>query len=131
MKQNHYHWSNSGLFSGFFSFLLDYNHKYLNIINTILTTVLGNSIIPQQAEGSKVNLLYSTPSCYTWHVNQAGKTFTTKEDDFFPYAHQPHSFWSGYFTSRAALKGYVRQTNNFLQVWRYKFMGSYLLYFKQ
>lgn len=70
----------------------------------------------RQASGSKVNLLYSTPSCYTWNVNQAGKTWTSKEDDFFPYAHRPNSFWTGYFTSRAALKGYVRQVNNFLQV---------------
>jgi len=69
----------------------------------------------RQASGSKVNLLYSTPSCYTWHVNQAGKTWTSKTDDFFPYAHRPNSFWTGYFTSRAALKGYVRMTNNFLQ----------------
>ena len=63
-----------------------------------------------------MNLLYSTPSCYTYHVNRAGKTWTTKEDDFFPIAQQPHSFWTGYFTSRPSLKGYVRSTNNFLQV---------------
>ena len=70
----------------------------------------------QQSNGSKVNLLYSTPSCYTYHVNRAGKTWTTKEDDFFPIAQQPYSFWAGYFTSRPSLKGYVRSTNNFLQV---------------
>ena len=69
----------------------------------------------QQANGSKVNLLYSTPSCYTYYVNRANKTLTTKEDDFFPYAHRPHSFWTGYFTSRPTLKGYVRSTNNFYQ----------------
>ena len=63
-----------------------------------------------------MNLLYSTPSCYTYHVNRAGKTWTTKEDDFFPIAQQPHAFWTGYFTSRPSLKGYVRSTNNFLQV---------------
>ena len=63
-----------------------------------------------------MNLLYSTPSCYTYHVNRAGKTWTTKEDDFFPIAQQPYSFWAGYFTSRPSLKGYVRSTNNFLQV---------------
>ena len=72
--------------------------------------------LSQQSSGSKVNLLYSTPSCYTYHVNRAGKTWTTKEDDFFPIAQQPHAFWTGYFTSRPSLKGYVRSTNNFLQV---------------
>ncbi|KAK7498336.1 hypothetical protein BaRGS_00010596 [Batillaria attramentaria] len=70
----------------------------------------------QVTNGSKVNLLYSTPSCYTYHVNRANKTWTTKKDDFFPYAHRAHSFWTGYFTSRPALKNYVRRTNNFLQV---------------
>ncbi|KAL8603557.1 hypothetical protein ACOMHN_022509 [Nucella lapillus] len=70
----------------------------------------------RQSNGSKVNLLYSTPSCYTYQVHRANRTWTTKHDDFFPYAHRPHSFWTGYFTSRPTLKGYVRRTNNFLQV---------------
>ncbi|KAK7113102.1 lysosomal alpha-mannosidase-like [Littorina saxatilis] len=70
----------------------------------------------RQSNGSKVNLLYSTPSCYTYHVNKAGKTYTTKEDDFFPYAHHEHAFMTGYYSSRPALKGYVRRANNFLQV---------------
>ncbi|XP_064609244.1 lysosomal alpha-mannosidase-like [Liolophura sinensis] len=70
----------------------------------------------QTLNNTKVNLLYSTPSCYLKQLNLANKTWTTKSDDFFPYAHRAHSFWTGYFTSRAALKGYVRRTNNFLQV---------------
>lgn len=69
----------------------------------------------QQTNNSKVNVLYSTPSCYVYQLNKAGKTWTTKDDDFFPYASRPSTFWTGYFTSRAALKGYVRRTNNFLQ----------------
>ncbi|KAL3876582.1 hypothetical protein ACJMK2_034416 [Sinanodonta woodiana] len=70
----------------------------------------------QVTNNSTINVLYSTPSCYTYYVNKAGKKYTTKSDDFFPYASQPHEFWTGYFTSRAALKGYERKTNNFLQV---------------
>ncbi|XP_070544770.1 lysosomal alpha-mannosidase-like isoform X1 [Ptychodera flava] len=69
-----------------------------------------------QEETSGVHVLYSTPSCYTYALNKAGVKWTTKQDDFFPYANAPHSFWTGYFTSRPAIKGYVRQTNNFLQV---------------
>ncbi|XP_006819382.1 lysosomal alpha-mannosidase-like, partial [Saccoglossus kowalevskii] len=64
---------------------------------------------------TKVHVLYSTPSCYTYNVNKAGIKWSTKSDDFFPYANSPHSFWSGYFTSRPALKRYVRQSNNWLQ----------------
>ena len=70
----------------------------------------------EQAKGSKVNAFYSTPNCYLKALNNANQTYTSKGDDFFPYAHRAHSFWTGYFTSRAALKFYVRQTNNFLQV---------------
>jgi len=72
----------------------------------------------QAAAGTKVNLLYSTPSCYLYAVNKANNTYTHKEDDFFPYASQAHEFWTGYFTSRPSLKGYVRSTNNFFQVMR-------------
>lgn len=32
------------------------------------------------------------------------------------YSDCPHCFWTGYFTSRSALKGYVRKLSGFLQV---------------
>lgn len=41
---------------------------------------------------------------------------SVKEDDFFPYADGPHMFWTGYFSSRPALKRYERLSYNFLQV---------------
>jgi len=72
----------------------------------------------RQANGSRVNLLYSTPACYLHALNRANLTWPLKTDDFFPYAHTDHRFWTGYFTSRPALKFYVRQTNNILQVAR-------------
>ncbi|XP_052825399.1 lysosomal alpha-mannosidase [Octopus bimaculoides] len=70
----------------------------------------------QQASGSKMNALYSTPSCYIYNLNKVNKTWTEKTDDFFPYAHKRHAFWTGYYTSRAAFKRYVRESNNMLQV---------------
>ncbi|CAF1135817.1 unnamed protein product [Adineta steineri] len=72
----------------------------------------------QQTNGSNVNVFYSTPSCYLYALNKANHSWTSKTDDFFPYAHHPHGFWTGYFTSRAALKGYERRSNNVLQVTR-------------
>ncbi|XP_078660424.1 lysosomal alpha-mannosidase-like isoform X1 [Branchiostoma floridae x Branchiostoma belcheri] len=77
-----------------------------------------DKLIKYTNAGNKVNLLYSTPSCYVYHKNQAAdvKWSYNNTDDFFPYADKPHSFWSGYFTSRPAIKGYVRECNNFLQV---------------
>ncbi|XP_045405914.1 lysosomal alpha-mannosidase isoform X2 [Lemur catta] len=70
----------------------------------------------QQANGSSVNVLYSTPACYLWELNKANLTWSVKHDDFFPYADGPHMFWTGYFTSRPALKRYERLSYNFLQV---------------
>ncbi|KAI8485033.1 mannose metabolic process [Branchiostoma belcheri] len=73
-------------------------------------------------ENTKVNLLYSSPSCYVYHKNNASaappvvKFAHNNTADFFPYADQPHAFWSGYFTSRPAFKGYVRRCNNLLQL---------------
>lgn len=57
----------------------------------------------------RVNTFYSTPSIYTDSVHAANVTWPLKVDDFFPYADDANSYWTGYFTSRAGLKGYVRQ----------------------
>ncbi|XP_008583190.1 PREDICTED: lysosomal alpha-mannosidase [Galeopterus variegatus] len=70
----------------------------------------------QQANGSRVHVLYSTPACYLWELNKANLTWSVKQDDFFPYADGPHKFWTGYFSSRPALKRYERLSYNFLQV---------------
>ncbi|XP_022199948.2 lysosomal alpha-mannosidase isoform X2 [Nilaparvata lugens] len=70
----------------------------------------------KQSNGSNVNLLYSTPSCYVKAVNEDNLSFTTKKDDFFPYASDPNSFWTGYFTSRPTIKYFERKGNNFLQI---------------
>ena len=63
-----------------------------------------------------VNFFYSTPSCYVKAKNEAGIKWPTKEDDFFPYSDDIHSYWTGYFTSRPSFKGMVRKTNTLLQV---------------
>ncbi|KAL4240457.1 mannose metabolic process [Mactra antiquata] len=88
----------------------DAHHWYKNMDKLIKYT---NML--QETNHSNINVLYSTPSCYLNQLNKAGIKWPTKSDDFFPYAHRNHSFWTGYFTSRAALKGYVRETNAFLQ----------------
>ncbi|KAG1370202.1 alpha-mannosidase [Cocos nucifera] len=56
----------------------------------------------------RVNALYSTPSIYTDAKYAANESWPLKTDDFFPYADNPNAYWTGYFTSRPALKGYVR-----------------------
>merc|ERR1719219_2062209 len=63
-----------------------------------------------------INALYSTPSCYLKALNDDKRqTWPSKVDDFFPYASDPHAFWTGYFTSRPSLKGMIRAANSVLQ----------------
>jgi hypothetical protein len=44
--------------------------------------------------------------------------YPVKTDDFFPYADNAHSFWTGYFTSRVALKGFVKDFSRYAQAAR-------------
>ncbi|KAL1459619.1 hypothetical protein WDU94_011583, partial [Cyamophila willieti] len=69
-----------------------------------------------QSNGSKVHLLYSTPSCYIKAVHDSGITLPTKQDDFFPYGSGAHAYWTGFFTSRPALKRYERFGHSMLQM---------------
>ncbi|CAF1071518.1 unnamed protein product [Rotaria sordida] len=72
----------------------------------------------QQANGSDVNVFYSTPSCYLYALNKINRTWSSKIDDFFPYAIAPHLVRTGFYTSRPTLKRYERYSNNILQVTR-------------
>ncbi|OTF77929.1 lysosomal alpha-mannosidase precursor-like protein [Euroglyphus maynei] len=65
--------------------------------------------------GQGVRAFYSTPSCYAHALYESNRTWTTKTDDFFPYASDEHAYWTGYFTSRPAIKRMERMGNNLLQ----------------
>ena len=65
-----------------------------------------------------VHARYSTPSEYVKARLAEGITYSVKTDDFFPYISDPQSSWTGYFTSRPGLKGYVRSSSVLLQVAR-------------
>jgi len=69
-----------------------------------------------QRNGSVVNVIYSTPSCYLKALNDLNLQWPTKDDDFFPYASDPHAYWTGYFSSRPTVKYFEREGNNLLQV---------------
>eukprot|EP01018_Ginkgo_biloba_P016201 Gb_02112 [translate_table: standard] len=61
----------------------------------------------------RVNALYSTPSIYTDAKHAANEAWPLKTGDFFPYADYENAYWTGYFTSRPALKGYVRMLSGY------------------
>ncbi|PIA57396.1 hypothetical protein AQUCO_00600257v1 [Aquilegia coerulea] len=61
----------------------------------------------------RVNALYSTPSIYTDAKNAANISWPLKTDDYFPYADRANAYWTGYFTSRPALKRYIRMLSGY------------------
>ncbi|XP_017786052.1 PREDICTED: lysosomal alpha-mannosidase isoform X1 [Nicrophorus vespilloides] len=93
---------------------MDANFWFKNIDKLIS---YGNEL---QKNGSKYNLIYSTPSCYLKAVHDEGEKrnlqWKVKTDDFFPYASDPNAYWTGYFTSRPTIKRFERVGNNFLQI---------------
>ncbi|XP_023924146.1 alpha-mannosidase At3g26720 [Quercus suber] len=64
-------------------------------------------------EDGRVNALYSTPSIYTDAKYATKEKWPLKTEDFFPYADHPNAYWTGYFTSRPAFKGYVRMMSGY------------------
>lgn len=62
-----------------------------------------------------VRIFYSTPACYLKSLHDSRRRWPTKLDDFFPYADNFNTYWTGYFTSRPSLKFHIRYANNILQ----------------
>lgn len=61
---------------------------------------------------SDLNVFYSTPGEYSEKVMKTrGVKWDVNTDDFFPYADDQESYWTGFFTSRANQKGYIRQAS--------------------
>jgi len=73
-----------------------------------------DKLIDHVNKDGRVNAFYSTPTEYTKAKLASGIKWTVKTDDFFPYADCPHCYWTGYFTSRTALKRYVRINSHYL-----------------
>ena len=66
----------------------------------------------------RIKMFYSTPTQYLQAKLRSNVSWPLKTDDLFPYADGPHSYWTGFFTSRPALKRYIRLNSAFLQVAR-------------
>ena len=62
-----------------------------------------------------MNAFYSSPSAYAAAKLEAPRTYSVNKFDLFPYADGSHSYWTGYFVSRAALKGYIRDSSSVFQ----------------
>jgi alpha-mannosidase len=93
-------------------------------------TNLDKLIAALGADG-RVNAFYSTPATYldakkstSWGAaaadtssardSDAAGGLMLKTDDLFPYADGPHAYWTGYYTSRPALKRLIRGASGYL-----------------
>jgi len=82
-----------------------------------------DKLIKELRKQGIVNAFYSSPNAYldaklasgfgTGAGGDAAASLTEKLDDFFPYADGTHAYWSGYFSSRAALKRLVRLASGY------------------
>ena len=64
-----------------------------------------------------MKMIYSTPSQYFESVLKSGAKFDTHSNyDFFPYADNAHCYWTGYFSSRANLKGLIKQLGLYVNI---------------
>jgi alpha-mannosidase len=77
-----------------------------------------DKLIHYTNKDGRVNVFYSSPEDYVAAKYSYNTTWPVKYDDFFPYADTPHSYWTGYFSSRAASKGYIRSATAYLQAAR-------------
>ncbi|XP_022666923.1 lysosomal alpha-mannosidase-like isoform X2 [Varroa destructor] len=85
-------------------------HKWMTNLDALMRSINGKGY---QIKGLPVRLVYSTPSCYLAVIQD--QKMVNKTDDFFPYASDPHAYWTGYFTSRPAFKYLDRFSNNWFQ----------------
>lgn len=62
--------------------------------------------------GEKYFFKYSTPTTYINAIKNLDIAWPTKYDDMFPYASGNTDWWTGYFSSRANAKGYIRRASS-------------------
>lgn len=61
----------------------------------------------------RVNAFYSTPSIYANAKLETGREYSlTSNSDLYPYDFYPHEYLTGFYTSRPALKGYIRDSSS-------------------
>lgn len=85
-------------------------HMYFKNMDKLINYVNNN------AQKYNINIQYSTPSIYIKAINNVSSAiFPKKFDDFFPYSDCTSCYWGGYFTSRVAIKGFVKEAGRYMQ----------------
>lgn len=63
-----------------------------------------------------MRMIYSTPGNYIKSLHRQNKTYPKNNYDFFPYRDllEVSSWWTGFFTSRVALKSMIREYGRYI-----------------
>lgn len=110
MNQQQYYNSNNIMITMGDDFRFQNAKQYFDSSNSLIDYYNENI-----GKDMNIELIYSTPSIYVDAVYADNLTWTTKYDDMFPYANNDVSYWTGYFTSRANDKEYIRRAEHTLQ----------------
>lgn len=84
-------------------------HKYFSSSDNMI-----NYWNEHMMDSTNIELIYSTPSMYIDAIAADNIEWPTKYDDGFPYADGDTAFWTGYFSSRANAKKYMRDASHTL-----------------
>jgi hypothetical protein len=81
-------------------------HEY-NALDKIIQYVLEH-----KEELNVVGIQYSTIDDYFDALHSSNTSFPVYEGDFFPFNDKDNAWWTGYYTSRPALKGLIRKSES-------------------
>jgi len=84
--------------------------EWQNAHKTFTKTDKVLKYIRESNEFPNIELFYSTPEEYVKSIYEENINWPVNKYDYFPYADKPHSYWTGYFTSRPHLKKDIKFT---------------------
>ncbi|KAK6127824.1 hypothetical protein DH2020_038426 [Rehmannia glutinosa] len=85
----------------------------INLFDYNVEERVNDFVAAALSQDGRVNAFYSTPSIYTDAKYALNESWPLKLDDYFPYADRINAYWTGYFTSRPTIKGYVRMMSGY------------------
>jgi hypothetical protein len=102
--------------------------KFTNDMDFLNIEMLMNYMNSDKKYSQVLEVFYSTPSKYFDAVKMDNKEWPELRDyDFFPYSDGKTCYWTGYFTSRPYLKGFIRDIRKYLQYFTNFYINNFVL----
>ena len=105
---------------------------YQNKKNSTISNEQKKFFFNSLKKNEKINIFYSTTENYFESIKTYHNNLKTEENiDFFPYSDKSNSYWTGYYTSRPFLKGYINHISNYYLIFSkllFEYRLKYLKY---